>query len=60
MKKITKWTKCYVVQVQEDGNWKDMTTPLTERQAVRLMLQDRILRRFYDRNEARVFQFQTV
>ena len=56
MQKINKWTKCFVVQVLENGNWKTMTQPITELQATRLMLQERILRRFYDRNEARVVQ----
>ena len=60
MKKVTKWTKCFVVQVQEDGDWKTMTKPVTELQAIRLMLQERILRRFYDRFEARVVQLETV
>ena len=60
MKKVNKWTKCFVVQVQENGNWKTMTQPITELQATRLMLQERILRRFYDRNEARVIKLQTV
>jgi hypothetical protein len=60
MKKVTKWTRCFVVQVQEDGNWKTMTKPVTYLQAVRFMLQERILRRFYDRNEARVFELETV
>ena len=60
MKKVTKWTKCFVVQIQEDGNWKTMTQPVTELQAIRLMLQQRILRHFYERNEARVSQLETV
>ena len=60
MKKITKWTKCFVVQIQENGTWKTMTQPVTELQAIRLMLQQRILRHFYERNEARVFQLETV
>jgi len=42
--------------VLENGNWKTMTQPITELQATRLMLQERILRRFYDRNEARVIK----
>jgi hypothetical protein len=54
MQKITKWTKCFVVQVQEGGQWKTMTKPVTELQAIRLMLEQRILRSFYERNEARV------
>lgn len=56
MTKTTKWTKCFVVQIREGGDWKTMTQPITELQATRLMLQERILRRFYDRNEARVTQ----
>lgn len=60
MKKVTKWTKCFVVQIQENGNWKTMTQPVTELQAIRLMLQQRILRHFYERNEARVMQLETV
>jgi intein-encoded DNA endonuclease-like protein len=56
MKKITKWTKCFVVEIQNEGQWKIMTKPVTELQAIRLMLQERILRRFYDRNEARVIK----
>jgi hypothetical protein len=60
MKKVTKWTKCFVVQIQENGNWKTMTQPVTELQAIRLMLQQRILRHFYERNEARVLQLETV
>lgn len=60
MKKVTKWTKCFVVQIQENGTWKTMTQPITELQAIRMMLQERILRRFYDRNEARVVQLETV
>jgi hypothetical protein len=60
MKKVTKWTKCFVVQVLEDGDWKTMTKPVTELQAIRLMVQERILRRYHDRFEARVFQLETV
>ena len=60
MKKVTKWTKCFVVQIQENGNWKTMTQPVTELQAIRLMLQQRILRHFYERNEPRVSQLETV
>jgi hypothetical protein len=56
MQKITKWTKCFVVEIQDEGQWKIMTKPVTELQAIRLMLQDSILRRFYDRNEARVIK----
>ena len=59
MKKISKWTKCYVVQVQEGGDWKTMTKPVTELQAIRMMLNERILRRFYDRDEARVICLET-
>lgn len=57
MQKITKWTKCFVVQVQEGGQWKTMTKPVTELQAIRLMLEQRILRSFYERNEARVAKY---
>jgi len=57
MQKVTKWTKCFVVQVQEGGQWKTMTKPVTELQAIRLMLEQRILRSFYERNEARVAKY---
>jgi hypothetical protein len=57
MQKFTKWTKCFVVQVQEGGQWKTMTKPVTELQAIRLMLEQRILRSFYERNEARVAKY---
>lgn len=57
MQKITKWTKCFVVQVQEGGQWKTMTKPVTELQAIRLMFEHRILRSFYERNEARVAKY---
>lgn len=56
MPKTTKWTKCFVVEIFENDNWKTMTKPMTELQAVRLMLTERILRRFYDLNQARVVQ----
>lgn len=56
MQKITKWSKCFVVQINEDGEWKTKTTPITELQAVRMMLQNRFLRNFYERNQARVTQ----
>ena len=60
MKKVTKWTKCFVVQIQENGAWKTMTHPITELQAIRMMLQQRILRHFYERNEARVVKLETI
>lgn len=53
--KITKWTKCFVVEVF-DGTWKVKTKPMTELQAMRLMLQQPILRHYYDTNHARVSQ----
>jgi hypothetical protein len=54
MKKVTKWTKCFVVEIFENGFWRTMTRPMTELQAMRLMLTERILRRFYDIKMARV------
>ena len=59
MKKVTKWTKCFVVEVF-DGTWKVKTEPMTQLQAIRLMLSERILRRFYDTNMARVVQLKNV
>jgi hypothetical protein len=58
MQKTTKWTKCFVVEVFENGFWKTMTRPMTELQAMRLMLTDRILCRFYDINKARVVKVE--
>lgn len=57
MQKITKWTKCFVVQIQENDQWKTVTKPVTELQAIRLMLEQRILRSFYERNQARVAKY---
>ena len=54
MQKINKWTKCFVVQIYQDGQWETKTKPLTELQAIRLMLENRLLNNFYQRNEARV------
>ena len=51
---MNKWTKCFVVQVFEDDKWKTMTRPMTEMQAIRLSLTERILRRFYDMNALRI------
>jgi len=49
--------KQHIIQIQENGEWRTVSRyPMTYLQAIRLMLQDRILRRFYDRNEARVVQ----
>ena len=56
MKKTTKWTKCFVVEIFENGLWRIATSPMTELQAMRLMLTQRILRRFYDIDMARVVQ----
>jgi hypothetical protein len=56
MQKITKWTKCFVVQIYQDNEWVTKTKPITELQAIRFMLQDSFLNKFYKRNEARVTQ----
>jgi hypothetical protein len=56
MKKINKWTKCFVVQIYQDGEWITKTKAITELQAIRLMLANRFLHSFYERKEARVTQ----
>jgi hypothetical protein len=47
--------KDHIIQIQEDGEWKTISRyPITYLQAVRLLVQDRILKRFHERNEARI------
>jgi hypothetical protein len=47
--------KDHIIQIQENGEWKTISRyPITYLQAVRLLVQDRILKRFHERNEARI------
>jgi hypothetical protein len=56
---MSKLTKEYNVEIFSDNQWRVITRqPMTYLQAVRLMLQDKILRRFHERNEARVLKTQ--
>ena len=51
----SKMKKDHIIQIQEDGEWKTISRyPITYLQAVRLLVQDRILKRFHERNEARI------
>lgn len=56
MKKVTKWSKSFVVQIYQDGEWVTKTKAVTELQAIRLMLENRFLHSFYERKKARVTQ----
>ncbi len=33
--KVTKWTKCYVIQTLDEGQWSNRTAPMTYLQAAR-------------------------
>jgi len=57
MKRITKWTKCYIIQVNDGEGWRTVSKdPLTQLQAVRLVVQTQFLRRYFDTNNVRVQQ----
>jgi hypothetical protein len=57
MKKITKWTKCYIIQVKDDDGWRTVSKdPLTQLQAVRLIVQTQFLRNYFDANNVRIQQ----
>lgn len=57
MKKITKWTKCYIIQVKDDDGWRTVSKdPLTQLQAVRLVVQTQFLRNYFDANNVRIQQ----
>jgi hypothetical protein len=55
MKKLTKWSKCFVIQVKEDTGWRTVSKePLTELQAVKLAVQTQFLRQYLDSNSLRI------
>lgn len=57
MKKITKWTKCYTIQVKDNEGWRTVSRePLTQLQAVRLIVQTQFLRNYFDSNNVRIQQ----
>tara|TARA_R110000868_G_scaffold103112_1_gene284027 strand:+ start:2379 stop:2558 length:180 start_codon:yes stop_codon:yes gene_type:complete len=58
---MSKWSKHYMIEILRDGQWRVITRhPLTYLQAVRLMLQDTMLRRYHDRAEARVVKTESI
>jgi hypothetical protein len=57
MKRINKWTKCYIIQVKDDEGWRTVSKdPLTQLQAVRLAVQTNFLRRYMESNNLRIQQ----
>jgi hypothetical protein len=55
MKKTTKWSKCFIIQVKDDDGWRTVSKdPMTELQAIRLAVQTQFLRQYIDKNSIRI------